>query len=193
MQRFRYLTRQGNIVTSQDVDLILREDNCLLIVNRGSMINPKPSFARRELGMVIEKEQPIDIKDLPNILFDYNYLPAYYIGFSKNYISKLQKNLKKITEEYENNKDSEEGMYNEFMRDLKKSRDRWLIREANTERVRANFENNIKSNKLAYIDESSTPNIKLDINEVIDKSYEKELDPDYFDESAFVPVKKVKK
>ena len=193
MQRFRYLTRQGNIVTSQDVDLILREDNCLLIVNRGSMINPKPSFARRELGMVIEKEQPIDIKDLPNILFDYNYLPTYYIGFSKNYISKLQKNLKKITEEYENNKNSEEGMYNEFMRDLKKSRDRWLIREANTERVRANFENNIKSNKLAYIDESSTPNIKLDINEVIDKSYEKELDPDYFDESAFVPVKKVKK
>ena len=196
MQRFRYLTRQGNIVTSQDVDLILREDNCLLVVNRGSMINPKPSFARRELGMVIEKEQPVDVKDLPNLLFDYDYLPTYYIGFSKNYISKLQKNLKKITEDYENNKDSEEGMYNEFMRDLKKSRERWLIREANTERVRANFESNIKSNKLAYIDEQPKPSIKVDINEVIDKSFEndqKEIEPDYFDESAFVPVKKVKK
>ncbi len=196
MQRFRYLTRKGNIVTSTDFDLILREENCLLIVNRGSMINPKPSFARRELGLVIEKEQPVDANDLPNVIFDYNYLPTYYVGFSKNYISRLQKNVKKIAEDYESKKTSEEGMYNEFMRDLKKSRERWLIREANTERVREKFEQNIKDNKIAYIKEEPKPVIhQMDINEVIDNSFSEynQLEAIPFDESEFVPVKKVKK
>ena len=64
MQRFRYLTRRGDIVTSTDVDIILKEDNCLLIVNKGSFFNPKLVYARREQGIVIEKEQPIETKYL---------------------------------------------------------------------------------------------------------------------------------
>ena len=60
MQRFRYITRNGNLVTSTDIDLILKEENCLLVVNRGTMLSPKPVFARREQGFVIEKEQEIE-------------------------------------------------------------------------------------------------------------------------------------
>ena len=92
MQRFRYLTRMGNIITSTDIDLILKEDNCLLIVNRGSILNPKPVFARREQGFIIEKEQPVKVSDLPSLIYDFSYLPTYYMGFSKLSISRLQNN-----------------------------------------------------------------------------------------------------
>lgn len=195
MQRFRYITRMGNIVTSTDADLILREDNCLLVVNRGSMLNPKPSFARREQGLVIEKEQPIENNDLPILLCDHKYLPTYYVGFTKNYISRLHKNVKALEEKYEEEKTSEEGMYNEFMRDLRKSRERWLIRQANVERVRESFENNLRNNKISLIQTDTREN-NIDINDVIDQSFELEdqcLETDLIDESEFIPVKKVKK
>lgn len=195
MQRFRYLTRMGNIVTSTDVDLILKEDNCLLVVNRGSMLNPKPSFARREQGLVIEKEQPIDNDDLPILLFDHKYLPTYYVGFTKNYISRLQRNVKALENKREEEKTSEEGMYNEFMRDLRKSRERWLIRQANVERVRESFEKNLRNNKISLIP-VETKNNKIDINDVIEKSFSLEEqceEPDLIDESEFIPVKKIKK
>ena len=201
MQRFRYLTRQGNLVTSTDLDLILKEDNCMLVVNRGSILNPKPVFARREQGLVIEKEQEIDIKDLPNLLFDHKYLPIYYIGFTKSYISRLQKSIKKIEEEYEESKNSEEGQYNDFLKDLKRNRERWLLRQANVDKIREDFESNIKSNNISYIDENKKVNIYdkqlMDINDIIDQEFSSYDDYDVSDntinELNFIPVKKVKK
>ncbi len=201
MQRFRYLTRQGNLVTSTDLDLILKEDNCMLVVNRGSILNPKPVFARREQGLVIEKEQEIDIKDLPNLLFDHKYLPIYYIGFTKSYISRLQKSIKKIEEEYEESKNSEEGQYNDFLKDLKRNRERWLLRQANVDKIREDFESNIKSNNISYIDENKKVNIYdkqlMDINDIIDQEFSSYDDYDVSDntinELDFIPVKKVKK
>ena len=201
MQRFRYLTRQGNIVTSTDVDLILREDNCLLVVNRGSVLSPRPVFARREQGIVIEKEQEVDIKDLPNLLFDHKYLPIYYIGFTKSYISRLQKSIKKIEEEYEESKNSEEGQYNDFLKDLKRNRERWLLRQANVDKIREDFESNIKSNNISYIDENKKVNIYdkqlMDINDILDQEISSYDDYDVSDntinELDFIPVKKVKK
>ena len=201
MQRFRYLTRQGNLVTSTDLDLILKEDNCMLVVNRGSILNPKPVFARREQGLVIEKEQEIDIKDLPNLLFDHNYLPIYYIGFTKSYISRLQKSIKKIEEEYEESKNSEEGQYNDFLKDLKRNRERWLLRQANVDKIREDFESNIKSNNISYIDENKKVNIYdkqlMDINDILDQEISSYDDYDVSDntinELDFIPVKKVKK
>ena len=201
MQRFRYLTRQGNLVTSTDLDLILKEDNCMLVVNRGSILNPKPVFARREQGLVIEKEQEIDIKDLPNLLFDHKYLPIYYIGFTKSYISRLQKSIKKIEEEYEESKNSEEGQYNDFLKDLKRNRERWLLRQANVDKIREDFESNIKSNNISYIDENKKVNIYdkqlMDINDILDQEISSYDDYDVSDntinELDFIPVKKVKK
>lgn len=199
MQRFRYITRNGNLVTSTDIDLILKEENCLLVVNRGTMLSPKPVFARREQGFVIEKEQEIDPKELPNLLFNFNYLPIYYIGFSKSYISKLQKSTKKIEKEYENNKNSEEGQYNDFLKDLKRNRERWLLRQANVDKVREDFEKNIRKNNISYIDKSKKVNIYdkpiMDIEDVIDQEFNSySLDSELtINELEFVPVKKVKK
>lgn len=198
MQRFRYLTRQGNLVTSTDIDLILREENCMLVVNRGTILNPKPVFARREQGLVIEKEQEVDIKDLPNLLFDHKYLPIYYIGFTKSYISKLQKNIKKIEKDYEESKNSEEGLYNDFLKDLKRNRERWLLRQANVDKIREDFESNIKSHNISYIDESKKIPVYdknlLDINDIIDHEFSSyDLPSTEINELDFIPVKKVKK
>lgn len=199
MQRFRYLTRNGNLVTSTDIDLILKEENCLLVVNRGTMLNPKPVFARREQGFVIEKEQEVEPKDLPSLLFNFNYLPIYYIGFTKSYISKLQKNIKKIEKEYENNKNSEEGQYNDFLKDLKRNRERWLLRQANVDKIREDFEKNIKSNNISYIDNDKKLNIYdkpvMDINDIIDQEFSSysQTTEETIDELEFIPVKKVKK
>lgn len=202
MQRFRYLTRQGNIVTSTDVDLILREDNCLLVVNRGSVLSPRPVFARREQGIVIEKEQEVELADLPNLLFEHKYLPIYYIGFTKGFISKLQKSIKEVEANYEDSLDSEEGLYNDFLRDLKRNREKWLLRQANVDKIRESFEKNIKNKSISFIDEpkeevSIAKNI-MDINDIIDQefsSYNQELteEDNYIDEFDFMPVKKVKK
>ena len=200
MQRFRYLTRMGNIVTSTDVDLILREDNCLLVVNRGSILNPKPVFARREQGIVIEKEQEVDLTDLPMLLFEHKYLPIYYIGFTKNYIAKLQKNIKQVEIDYEKSKESEEGLYNDFLKDLKRNRERWLLRQANVDKIRESFDNNIKNNFISFVDDnnkkSSDKNNIMDINDIIDQefsSYNQEVkDDNLIDEFDFMPIKKIK-
>ena len=211
MQRFRYLTRQGNIVTSTDVDLILREDNCLLVVNRGSMLNPKPVFARREQGIVIEKEQEVELDSLPNLLFEYKYLPIYYIGFTKGFVLKLQKGVREVEANYEESLESEEGLYNDFLRDLKRNREKWLLRQANVDKIRESFEKNLKNNSISYIDEKKEDNLDsiinrikknekniLDINDIIDQefsSYNQELtiEENSIDELDFIPVKKVKK
>ena len=205
MQRFRYLTRQGNIVTSTDVDLILREDNCLLVVNRGSMLSPKPVFARREQGIVIEKEQEVELADLPMLLFEHKYLPIYYIGFTKNFITKLQRDIKKVEDSYEESLESEEGMYNDFLRDLKRNREKWLLRQANVDKIRESFKKNLKNNSISYIPEEKEielPKIPktnvLDINDIIDQefsSYNQDYNEqdNYIDEFDFMPVKKVKK
>ena len=205
MQRFRYLTRQGNIVTSTDVDLILREDNCLLVVNRGSMLSPKPVFARREQGIVIEKEQEVELADLPMLLFEHKYLPIYYIGFTKNFITNLQRDIKKVEDSYEESLESEEGMYNDFLRDLKRNREKWLLRQANVDKIRESFKKNLKNNSISYIPEEKEielPKIPktnvLDINDIIDQefsSYNQDYNEqdNYIDELDFMPVKKVKK
>ena len=205
MQRFRYLTRQGNIVTSTDVDLILREDNCLLVVNRGSILSPKPVFARREQGIVIEKEQEVELADLPMLLFEHKYLPIYYIGFTKNFITKLQRDIKKVEDSYEESLESEEGMYNDFLRDLKRNREKWLLRQANVDKIRESFKKNLKNNSISYIPEEKElelPKIPktnvLDINDIIDQefsSYNQDYNEqdNYIDEFDFMPVKKVKK
>ena len=192
MQRFRYLTRMGNIVTSSDVDLILNEDNCLLIVNRGSMINPKPVFARREQGFIIEKEQPVKVSDLPNLIYDFNYLPTYYIGFSKLSISRIQKNKKQLEANRINNRSSEEVIFDDFVRDLKRKREKWLLKQANVDKVKGEFLDNIKKNNLVYLDKEK----KQDINDVIDNSFmdfEHKEQEKMLDEFNFMPVKKVKK
>ena len=205
MQRFRYLTRQGNIVTSTDVDLILREDNCLLVVNRGTILSPKPVFARREQGIVIEKEQEVELADLPMLLFEHKYLPIYYIGFTKSFITKLQKDIKKVEINCEESLESEEGVYNDFLRDLKRNREKWLLRQANVDKIRESFEKNLKNNSISYIPEEKEielPRIPksnvLDINDIIDQefsSYNQDFNEqdNYIDEFDFMPVKKVKK
>ena len=156
---------------------------------------------QRQTEGIPARKQEIDIKDLPNLLFDHKYLPIYYIGFTKSYISRLQKSIKKIEEEYEESKNSEEGQYNDFLKDLKRNRERWLLRQANVDKIREDFESNIKSNNISYIDENKKVNIYdkqlMDINDIIDQEFSSYDDYDVSDntinELDFIPVKKVKK
>jgi len=104
MQRFRYFTRIGDIETSTDVDIILKEDNCLLLVNRGNFFVPRIVYARKEQGIVIEKEQEIELKYLPDLLFEFDYLPVYYMGFSKGNMTKLRKDVNELKSKYEEGK-----------------------------------------------------------------------------------------
>lgn len=191
MQRFRYLTRMGNIITSTDIDLILKEDNCLLIVNRGSIINPKPVFARREQGFIIEKEQPVKVSDLPNLIYDFSYLPTYYMGFSKLSISRLQNKIKNIKVNHENNKSTEEVIFDDFVRDLKRKREKWLLKQANVDKLRNKFEDNINGSIV-----NNETNKRVDINDIIDNSFldfEVKEQEKLLDEFNYLPVKKVKK
>ncbi len=191
MQRFRYLTRMGNIITSTDIDLILKEDNCLLIVNRGSILNPKPVFARREQGFIIEKEQPVKVSDLPSLLYDFSYLPTYYMGFSKLSISRLQNKIKNIKVNHENNKSTEEVIFDDFVRDLKRKREKWLLKQANVDKLRNKFEDNIDGSIV-----NNETNKRVDINDIIDNSFldfEVKEQEKLLDEFNYLPVKKVKK
>ena len=191
MQRFRYLTRMGNIITSTDIDLILKEDNCLLIVNRGSILNPKPVFARREQGFIIEKEQPVKVSDLPSLIYDFSYLPTYYMGFSKLSISRLQNKIKNIKVNHENNKSTEEVIFDDFVRDLKRKREKWLLKQANVDKLRNKFEDNIDGSIV-----NSETNKRVDINDIIDNSFldfEVKEQEKLLDEFNYLPVKKVKK
>ncbi len=191
MQRFRYLTRMGNIITSTDIDLILKEDNCLLIVNRGSILNPKPVFARREQGFIIEKEQPVKVSDLPNLIYDFSYLPTYYMGFSKLSISRLQNKIKNIKVNHENNKSTEEVIFDDFVRDLKRKREKWLLKQANVDKLRNKFEDNIDGSIV-----NNETNKRVDINDIIDNSFldfEVKEQEKLLDEFNYLPVKKVKK
>ena len=191
MQRFRYLTRMGNIITSTDIDLILKEDNCLLIVNRGSILNPKPVFARREQGFIIEKEQPVKVSDLPNLIYDFSYLPTYYMGFSKLSISRLQNKIKNIKVNHENNKSTEEVIFDDFVRDLKRKREKWLLKQANVDKLRNKFEDNINGSIV-----NNETNKRVDINDIIDNSFldfEVKEQEKLLDEFNYLPVKKVKK
>ena len=191
MQRFRYLTRMGNIITSTDIDLILKEDNCLLIVNRGSILNPKPVFARREQGFIIEKEQPVKVSDLPSLIYDFSYLPTYYMGFSKLSISRLQNKIKNIKVNHENNKSTEEVIFDDFVRDLKWKREKWLLKQANVDKLRNKFEDNIDGSIV-----NNETNKRVDINDIIDNSFldfEVKEQEKLLDEFNYLPVKKVKK
>ena len=191
MQRFRYLTRMGNIITSTDIDLILKEDNCLLIVNRGSILNPKPVFARREQGFIIEKEQPVKVSDLPSLIYDFSYLPTYYMGFSKLSISRLQNKIKNIKVNHENNKSTEEVIFDDFVRDLKRKREKWLLKQANVDKLRNKFEDNIDGSIV-----NNETNKRVDINDIIDNSFldfEVKEQEKLLDEFNYLPVKKVKK
>ena len=191
MQRFRYLTRMGNIITSTDIDLILKEDNCLLIVNRGSILNPKPVFARREQGFIIEKEQPVKVSDLPSLIYDFSYLPTYYMGFSKLSISRLQNKIKNIKVNHENNKSTEEVIFDDFVRDLKRKREKWLLKQANVDKLRNKFEDNINGSIV-----NNETNKRVDINDIIDNSFldfEVKEQEKLLDEFNYLPVKKVKK
>jgi hypothetical protein len=194
MQRFRYFTRIGDIETSSDVDIILKEDNCLLLVNRGNFFVPHIVYARKEQGIVIEKEQFIELKHLADLLFEYSYLPVYYMGFSKGNMNKLKKDVNVLKANYEKSKDSDEGQYNDYLKDLKRNREKWLLRQASVDKVRNSFEHNIKSNNISYI----TKEEKRDINDIIDQALgkieEQRVDskPKEIDELEFVPKKKVK-
>ena len=154
MQKFRYFTRMDDIVTSIDVDIILKEDSCLIIVNKGGFLIPKIVYARREQGLVIEKEQPIELKNLPELLYEYSYLPVYYIGFSKGNMRKLKKDVSNIERKHEEIKGSEQEINSDYLRDLKRNRERWLLRQANVDKVREDFEKNIRKNNISYIDKS---------------------------------------
>ena len=195
MQRFRYFTRIGDIETSTDVDIILKEENCLLLVNRGNFFVPRIVYARKEQGIVIEKEQDIELKYLPDLLFEYDYLPVYYMGFSKGNMNKLKKDVSELKKEYEDNKSSEEGLYNDLLKDLKRNREKWLIRQANIDKVKNSFERNIKSNNLSLIEQDSA---RQDLNDIIDKALskveEKRVDNNLpiFDELEYMPKKKIK-
>ncbi|MBP5684451.1 MAG: hypothetical protein J6X02_04260 [Bacilli bacterium] len=195
MQKFRYFTRMDDIVTSIDVDIILKEDSCLLLVNKGGFLTPKIVYARREQGLVIEKEQPIELKYIPDLLYEYSYLPVYYIGFSKSNMRKFKKDVNNLYQRHEEAKDSEEGMYNDFLRDLKRNREKWLLRQANVDKVRNSFENNIKNNNLSFIDKKEENQV-VDINDIIDKalsnSVGSETTPSTIDEMDFIPKKKMK-
>ena len=194
MQRFRYFTRIGDIETSSDVDIILKEDNCLLLVNRGNFFVPHIVYARKEQGIVIEKEQFIELKHLADLLFEYSYLPVYYMGFSKGNMNKLKKDVNVLKANYEKSKDSDEGQYNDYLKDLKRNREKWLLRQASVDKVRNSFEHNIKSNNISYIPKED----KRDINDIIDQALgkieEQRVDskPKEIDELEFVPKKKVK-
>ena len=194
MQRFRYFTRIGDIETSSDVDIILKEDNCLLLVNRGNFFVPHIVYARKEQGIVIEKEQFIELKHLADLLFEYSYLPVYYMGFSKGNMNKLKKDVNVLKANYEKSKDSDEGQYNDYLKDLKRNREKWLLRQASVDKVRNSFEHNIKSNNISYIHKED----KRDINDIIDQALgkieEQRVDskPKEIDELEFVPKKKVK-
>ncbi len=194
MQRFRYFTRIGDIETSSDVDIILKEDNCLLLVNRGNFFVPHIVYARKEQGIVIEKEQFIELKHLADLLFEYSYLPVYYMGFSKGNMNKLKKDVNVLKANYEKSKDSDEGQYNDYLKDLKRNREKWLLRQASVDKVRNSFEHNIKSNNISYIPKED----KRDINDIIDQALgkieEQRVDskPKEIDELEFIPKKKVK-
>ena len=123
MQKFRYFTRMDDIVTSIDVDIILKEDSCLLLVNKGGFLVPRIVYARREQGLVIEKEQPIELKNLPELLYEYSYLPVYYIGFSKSNMRKLKRDVSNIERRHEEFKGSEAEINNDYLRDLKRNRE----------------------------------------------------------------------
>lgn len=192
MQKFRYFTRMDDIVTSIDVDIILKEDSCLLLVNKGGFLVPRIVYARREQGLVIEKEQPIELKNLPELLYEYSYLPVYYIGFSKGNMRKLKKDVSNIERRHEEFKDSEAEINSDYLRDLKRNREKWLIRQANVDKVRNSFEKNLMNNNLSYIDKSNETNV-MDINDVIDKAIPViPQDTLPFDEMDFVPKKKMK-
>jgi len=192
MQKFRYFTRMDDIVTSIDVDIILKEDSCLLLVNKGGFLVPRIVYARREQGLVIEKEQPIELKNLPELLYEYSYLPVYYIGFSKSNMRKLKRDVSNIERRHEEFKGSEAEINNDYLRDLKRNREKWLIRQANVDKVRNSFEKNIMNNNLSYIEKSNEPNV-MDINDIIDSAIpgtQKDTLP--FDEMDFIPKKKMK-
>ena len=193
MQKFRYFTRMDDIVTSIDVDIILKEDSCLLLVNKGGFLVPRIVYARREQGLVIEKEQPIELKNLPELLYEYSYLPVYYIGFSKSNMRKLKRDVSNIERRHEEFKGSEAEINNDYLRDLKRNREKWLIRQANVDKVRNSFEKNIMNNNLSYIEKSNEPNV-MDINDVIDSAIPNVTAQDTlpFDEMDFIPKKKMK-
>jgi hypothetical protein len=193
MQKFRYFTRMDDIVTSIDVDIILKEDSCLLLVNKGGFLVPRIVYARREQGLVIEKEQPIELKNLPELLYEYSYLPVYYIGFSKSNMRKLKRDVSNIERRHEEFKGSEAEINNDYLRDLKRNREKWLIRQANVDKVRNSFEKNIMNNNLSYIEKSNEPNV-MDINDIIDSAIPNVTAQDTlpFDEMDFIPKKKMK-
>ena len=102
--------------------------------------------------------------------------------------------------DYEKSKESEEGLYNDFLKDLKRNRERWLLRQANVDKIRESFDNNIKNNFISFVDDnnkkSSDKNNIMDINDIIDQefsSYNQEVkDDNLIDEFDFMPIKKIK-
>ena len=187
MPKFRYFTRTGEIVSSSDVDIILKEDNGLLIANKGGFFTPKLYYARREQGLIIEKNQEISLKDLPNLLVEYEYLPVYYIGFSKSNMLRLQKAVSKIKRLREQQEDSIDERYNDFIRDLKHKRELWLIKEASVNKSQISFDSKLENKSIVLIDKDD------DINDIIDSALSNPSlkNKESFDDDL-IPIKKKK-